>query len=354
MADIITTSENIGINDPKIKAIAKRVLGACILSAQKATMHAVNARSFPMPADRGAMESLLHDRFVSLDSSKRAGAVARVRDHLAAGPAVRAALVGPELAALDLQDSRSMFEHVKAIPMAPTMRLSRDLLAAPRALHGPSGLIPLQPSKRLGLRIHKVRCVDETNPEWGGDDEIALGGTTVDETGDVTKVAEFGVRNDFDDGEQKVYSPPKEFVWFNLSEGTAWPKSYFVTLVLAEKDMGGLSDFLNKMLDKVKTEVITALSTAVGAAIGTSGGPIGTIIGSVVGWIVGQVFAWLKAWWSDDVFAPQTVSISLPSANATFSGGAKDSLERTLTYQGFGGTYAVTFDWILSPIAGGT
>lgn len=354
MADFITTSENIGISDPKIKAIAKRVLGACILSAQRATMHTVNARAFPLPVAPGAMEAVFHERFTSLDSSRRAGAVARVRDHLAAGEAARAALVGPELAKLDLQDVRPVFERLQAMPLAPALRLTREQLEGPRSLHGPTGLIPLQPSKRLGLRIHKVRCVDETNPEWLGDDEIALGGTTVDETGDAKKVAEFGVRNDFDDGEQKVYAPPREFVWFNLSEGDKWPKSYFVTLVLAEKDMGGLADFLNKLLDKVKGEVVSALSAALGAAIGASGGPVGAIIGAVVGWVVGQVFEWLKAWWSDDVFSPRTVSLSLSSANATFAGGAKDSPESTLTYKGFGGTYTVTYDWILSPVAGGT
>ncbi len=354
MPDFITTSENIGINDPKIKAIAKRVLGACILSAQRATMSTVNARAFPLPADPGSMERLFHARFVSLDSPRRAGAVARVRDHLSAGTAARSALVGPELAGMDLQDAKPVFERLRAMPLSPNLRLSRDALESPRALHGPVGLIPLQPARRLGLRIHKVRCVDETNPEWMSDDEIALGGTTVDETGDAKKIPEFTVRNDFDDGEQKVYSPPKELVWFNLAEGDKWPKSYYVSLVLAEKDMGGLADFLNSMLDKVKSEVVSALSAAIGGAIGMSGGPVGMIIGAVVGWVVGQVFEWLNAWWSDDVFQPKTVSLALGSATSTFAGGAMDSPESTVTFKGFGGTYAVTYDWALSPIAGGT
>ena len=78
-----------------------------------------------------------------------------------------------------------------------------------------------------------------------------MGGTTVDETGDTKKVPQFTVRNDFDDGEQKVYSPPKQFTWFSLTEGATWPKSYFVTLVLAEVDMGGLAEFLNQLLEAV-------------------------------------------------------------------------------------------------------
>jgi hypothetical protein len=71
---------------------------------------------------------------------------------------------------------------------------------------------------KLERRIQKVHCVDETNPEFWGDDEIALGGESVDESGDVKKISPFTVRNDFDDNEQRVYTPPKRFTEFNLRE----------------------------------------------------------------------------------------------------------------------------------------
>jgi hypothetical protein len=345
MPDQITTSESVGVTDPRLKAIARRVLTTCILAAQKATMHSVDARGFPMAAG-ATLEGVFHERFMHLDVPKRSGAVARVRAHLTGGPLVRQRDLG-DLARVDLHDAREVAAQVRALPFPDALRMPADALRAPRALHGPGGLIPLQPSTKVGIRVHKVRCVDETNPEWLGDDEIALGGTTVDETGDTHKVAEFMVRNDFDDNEQKVYSPPKVFTRFSLLEGTAWPKRYFVTFVLAEKDMGGLADFLNKLLDKVKSEVISALGAAIGGAIGASGGPVGAIIGAVVGWVVGQVFEWLKAWWSDDVFPPKTVSISVPSQNASWAGGKKDSAEGTLTFVGHGGTYALTYDWFL-------
>jgi hypothetical protein len=138
------------------------------------------------------------------------------------------------------------------------------------------------------------------------------------------------------------------FTSFNLLEGTVWPKTYFVTFVLAEKDMGGLASFLNKLLDKVKAEVIAAITAAVGGTIGSVAGPLGTIIGAVVGWVVAQVFEWLKSWWSDDVFSPKTVSISIPSQNASWSGGAKDGPQHTVQFVGFGGTYRLTYDWFLA------
>ncbi len=363
MSDFITTSSTISLNDPKLKVVAKRALGTCFLAMQKAVMSSVNARSFPLPADRGALEHVFLSRINQLDSSQRAGAVARVRDHLAAGEATRASLVGPELARINLQDARSVSELVRTVPVPAAQRLTRDDFLAQRPLHGPRGLIPLQSSKRLGLRIHKVRCVDETNPEWPGDDEIALGASTIDETGDVKQVAKFDVRNDFDDGEQKVYSPPRELVWFDLSEGTVWPKSYFVSLVLAEKDMGGLVGFLSDLTTALRKEVVKAIKDyaddlapilgPVGPIIAPIVGPLSQYIGTAVGWVLDQVGQLLKAWLGDDIFVPQTVSASISSANATF-GGKLDSNEGIVTFRGHGGTYTVTFDWILSPIAGGT
>lgn len=359
MSDFITTSTNVAINDPKLKAAAKRALSTCLLAMQKAVMSSVNPRSFPMPADRDALEHVFLSRIQQLDSSQRAGAVARVRDHLAAGEATRASLIGADLARLNLQDARSVSELVRAVPAPAAQRLTRDELLGPRTLHGPRGLIPLQASRRLGMRIHKVRCVDETNPEWPGDDEISLGASTIDETGDVKKVSPFTVRTDFDDGEQKVYSPPRELVWFDLTEGATWPKSYFVSLVLAETDMGGIVGFLSDLTSKLRTEVLKAVQDFVGdlgPIVGPILGPVGPlapVIGAAVGWVLDQVGALLKAWLGDDIFTPQTVSASISSANATF-GGKLDSNEGTVTFRGHGGTYTVTFDWILSPIAGGT
>jgi hypothetical protein len=207
----------------------------------------------------------------------------------------------------------------------------------------------MQTTNRLQLRIHKVKCLDETDGFLGseaGDDEIDLGGTTVDETGDTKKVTPFRVGSSFDDGEQVVFSPPRRFAMFNLTEGTAFPKSYFVTLVLAEVDMGGLPDFLNQLLNWVKTKVVAALTAAIGGAIGASGGPIGAIIGAAVGAVVGLVFELFKSIWEDDVFKPATVSVSIPSLNARWSG-KTDSPEGSVTFSGHGGKYQLTYDWQL-------
>src|SRR5262249_5723081 len=98
--------------------------------------------------------------------------------------------------------------------------------------------------------------------------------------------------------------------------------------------------------DKVIEVITAALGAAIGSAIGTDVIPgLGTIVGAAVGWIVGTIFGWLKDLFSDWVFAPFTVSVSVPSLNARWPGGQTDSLEGLIQYEGFGGTYQLTFDW---------
>ena len=86
----------------------------------------------------------------------------------------------------------------------------------------------------LDYRIERVRCADETNPEWPGDDEIAMGGVAVGHNGATTKVNQFMVADDFDDNEVKVYADPgKLFHRFDLTGTGAWPRTYSTVVMLA-------------------------------------------------------------------------------------------------------------------------
>ncbi|MFO1434365.1 MAG: hypothetical protein U1F76_30505 [Candidatus Competibacteraceae bacterium] len=347
MSDI-TMSDFTDLADRKVREVAKRVLHTVLIASEKAVASQAEPSAYPMPTDPKGLEKIFLDRFNSLDADKRQAATIRVM-RLVKAPAAERKRYFDDLSAVDLRSPHPVVEQVKALPFPQRLKFPLTHLQN-LPLHGgilSAGLVPMQTTNKLEFRIHKVRCIDETNPEWFGDDEIALGGTTVDESGDTNKVSEFTVRNDFDDGEQQVYSPPKQFTWFNLREGTKWPKSYFVTLVLAEKDMGGLADYLNNLLDAVKGYVIEALTAALGAAIGASGGPVGAIIGGVVGWVVAKAIEWLKEWWGDDIFEPRTVSVSIPSRAHRWPGGRTDSLERVVRFMGYGGTYDVTYDWRL-------
>jgi hypothetical protein len=226
---------------------------------------------------------------------------------------------------------------------------------------GISGGVVAQPivvNKGLHFRLHKVKCIDETNPEWPGDDEIAMGGTAVPPSGNPTKVAEFMVRDNFDDGESKTYSPPRVLKTFGL-DNVSYPADFLMVLAMAEKDNGGMSQFLQDLWEAIKDEVAViiaavgaaaglAIGGAIGGTIGTAiGGPLGTIIGAVAGAILGALVGWLISAVKDDIFTPQSAAVHLPKPNASFAGGALTSPQFTMDFRDHGGHYRAYYTWQL-------
>lgn len=218
-----------------------------------------------------------------------------------------------------------------------------------------SGATDTMPFSKLRFRIHKVKCLDETNPEWGGD-KINLGGVACSiNDANTTKINAFRVHSDFDDGEQKVYNPPKEFYTFNLKDIPGWSKSFTVTMALAEIDSGGFNDFLKKLLIQIRDKVISYIKekaagltgAALGVYLGTAvGGIVGAIVGALVGWILGELFDWLIGLFDDDVFPGWTAQFVLPSVWHRW-GGYTDSPQGSFWTQAHGGKYKVWFDWQL-------
>jgi hypothetical protein len=212
-------------------------------------------------------------------------------------------------------------------------------------------------NKALKFRLNKVKCIDETEPEFWGKDSISMGGTAVDDDETVTRISQFAV-GDFDDDEFVSYSPPNVLKTFDLSG--SYPKTFAVFLALAEKDGGGFGDFLTALYRAVKAEVTFIISTlsasagaAIGAAIGGSvgaavGGPIGIAIGIVAGLIVGALVTWLAGIAQDDLFEPQMTFVQLPTEAARFNGGASTSPVLNFMYSDFGGRYRVSYSWALS------
>lgn len=358
----ITMSDAVEIVDPKLRALAQRVAKEMELAVEKvAANHKDNAK-FPLPANANSTERVLASRFSQLPQVIKEVAATKAISRINAPKAVREGHFG-DLTAVNLSNPASVDEQARALSFPTALKLPASHLQNLPELHGPvlmSHFDPVnrvetggsrasaQALKKLELRVHNVKCIDETGgwlAERAGDDEIKLGGTTVDATGNTKNVAAFMVRNDFDDGEQKVYSPAKQFTEFNLTEGNTFPKSYFVTLVLAEVDMGGISEFLNKLLGIVKEKVKNALIAAGVSLGGVIGGPLGAAIGAMVGYVVDRVFESFKAIWDDDVFKPVTVSVNIPSATTLFPGGRMDSPEAMVNFSGHDGKYQLIYDW---------
>ena len=203
----------------------------------------------------------------------------------------------------------------------------------------------------LSLYIKRIKCVDETNPEWWGHDEIALAGIEVDETGDTKKISERYIRGGFDDGESKRYNPHWRYTYFNINEGgNRWPKKYTVTYILAEKDHGGLGAFLHKLWSKVKKMVVDAIAKGVSALLSIPE-IIAKIIVNLIMRVVNMFVDWFIGLFSDDIFRPQFATCKLYYNGQRFYHRRGDyrTYSRTYTthFYGYGGHYLLDYYWKL-------
>lgn len=210
----------------------------------------------------------------------------------------------------------------------------------------------------LDYRIERVKCADETNPEWPGDDEIAMGGVAVGHNGGTSKVNQFMVADDFDDNEVKVYTDPgKLFHRFDLTGSGAWPRTYSTVVMLAEKDGSGFADAINTVWGKVKDDVLAVIEKAVaGVLTGYLGAALAEAIGKAVAWLVGVFFDWLFELFQDDLFHPGTHYVYMPNRYEWMYKNASDygwtnfrAPTGTFTFNGHGGSYKVNVHWQVNP-----
>lgn len=339
MTNIITNSEVSEIANPKLRNLLSRIVLEMELSIEKVAANHAKPNEFPLPTDPNSTERILADRFNSLPKPVKDRSGSRVLDRLNASGETRLKHFG-DLANVNLKAKTSIGSQVKALPIPAGLKLKISDLTGVVNGNDDNAVPPAPKLTNLEFRLHKVKCLDETGRFSFGSDEIDMGGNAVDETGDTHNIPKFRVGSDFDSGEQVVFSPPRQFTRFNLTEGTTFPKTYFVTMILAEIDHGGLSKFQLDLLAKVKEKVIAALKAA-----GPTGGPLGPIIGIAIAFVVGKIFKLLIDIWQDDIFQPITVKVDIPSLNARFPGGKTDSLNAVANFNGHNGKYQVTYDW---------
>jgi hypothetical protein len=217
----------------------------------------------------------------------------------------------------------------------------------------------LSMSKKLTLRIHAVKCIDETNGKYVeklGNDEIYLGGHHVLADGATNSIAPKLVYAHFDDGDVKTFDPPWDFHAFTV--GAKFPAEFAVGLTLVEKDEGGMTQAIKVIADQVEIEVKKRLPEArakqeAKMAELKSGGREGPALllpilkealkvaaPYILAFVKNKVMKGIK----DDVFPPEHVSMLIPNANHSWAG-AKTSARSTVTSRGHGGCYAITYDW---------
>ncbi len=381
--------EIVTLENSELRKIADRVVTTAILAAQK-----VSVEQGLKPA-KESFEAIMLTRIKSFDPKKMKAIKEKVTPLYNAPIGVRTALYG-ELGKIDLKKTTSVeaavrkLEPVKinlkllGLPILPKgvdltdsnfkkqLDLKKNLMnfqniTGINAITG-SGLAsnqsegmkddadvdednytPQAVTDKLGLYISRIKCVDETGSsfeERWGSDEIALAGVSVDEDGDTKKINEHYVGGGFDDGDSKNYRPHWQWYWFNMREGNIWPKSYFLTFILIEKDNGGAASFIQTMWDKVKKEVMTALSD-----IGSTWGPLGTVIGAAVSYAVGKIVEWFINLWNDDIFRPKTISCTVPAYSARWTKNGKWGYTTSPVIQnhftGHDGHYFIEYYWRL-------
>jgi len=359
----ITVSGGIEIVDPKLRAIVNRVVQKIELAIEKVGANQQDPNKYPLAADPKSFEQIIASHFRTLSDEKKKNAIAKIMSQINASQAIRDAKYG-DWARVDLTKPESIETQSKALPFPNNLKISPEYLKSLAAVQGnvilpmltvpggvskSGGLAPQQTTDKLEFRIHNVTCLDRTGDGPLGTeatDEIRLGGTSIDETGDTKIVTDFSVQTFSYDGQQKTYSPLKQFTYFNLNEGTAFPKTYWVYAALAEQDNGSFWDFLYDLTNSVKAEITAALAAAVGIAIGSSGGPVGAVIGAVVGAAVGAAFNLFKNIIDDEIFGGPTVACTIPSLTARWSGNTY-SPQHVVTYSGYGGSYKMTYSWNL-------
>ncbi len=345
-----------GLIDPKLNFLAKRVANAGRLAAYLAVAQAGEPGTGNSTAPKSAIEAIVLSRFRAQPAIKQRRGIEKAKAFMALPAKARARRFG-ELASIDLKSVKPIDEVALAMPIPAAMRLDAahiKRLAADPALFmdgfqrpdAKGGFTPQVDFDNLRLRIRKVKCNDETDGFLGseaGDDEIKLGGIKIDETGDVNKLEAFLVGDSFDDGESIVFNPPKKFASFDLREGGSnWPKTYYVSLVLAEADNGGLPSYLHDLYAYTKTKVEALLAQGGTAALGPE---LGKIAAAIVMAAFQALLDFFTALWEDDLFPVVTTYANIGSLNHVFSSGGRTSSEKSKWVKAHGGKYTMYWDW---------
>lgn len=207
-------------------------------------------------------------------------------------------------------------------------------------------------SQQISLRIHSVKCIDETNGAWAerfGNDEVWLGGYSIASNGDTQPIAPWEVYAHFDDDEIKVFEPPRVFHTFALAP-VGFPQEVGLGLVLVEKDNGGMTDAIKAIAKLASEQIKAALARPPSARLppGVAGGVVLALLKWALG-VAGPIIAEevkrrIMRAYKDDVFQPQHVTLAVTGPNMRFSG-STTSARGTLRFRDHDGIYELIYDW---------
>ncbi len=206
---------------------------------------------------------------------------------------------------------------------------------------------------KLAFNVERVRCVDETNPERGlfinYHDEIAIGGQSIDEDGDVKLIPEHFVGGGFDDGDQRLYNPAWRLHWFSLNEGRSLAQGIPGRAVPGREGLGQVPGLSRQGLpDDPGTRSPPRSGRPWASAVTPFVGPaLGALIGAAVAYVVDRLVKFWIELFGDDLFDPVVCRLRHGGYGGRWANGSTRSPTMTARFVGFGGHYIVNYHWQL-------
>lgn len=371
--------------DPDLLKVADEVTKLVKLSLEKATAHAADAKSYPLPKATDSeefLENIFYQRFKQLPAEKQKTAKNKVVQLLKVTP-YRKRLYGA-LAAVDLGKNIAVETQAARLSNLPASTIPElSLLSYIRSIQASEtpGLRAISGGERdvLTLELVGIECKDETGPEatvWNlGDpdrentgDHMRMSGNVINEAGGTLPLNPIELGHGFGDNQHRAVRIP--IYQFDLLQNPmSYPRRYFANLGIGEIDNGGFSEFFEKLYRKLQEAVIKKLDELIHAGIikGTAAvgfwllGPAGEELGKAVGNLIADaiapvvaqvitaIFDWIESVWNDDMYLPQTLEISIPHRGALFvpnDGPASGlSKEIVINFKRHDGEYNLFFSW---------
>ena len=168
---------------------------------------------------------------------------------------------------------------------------------------------PKPPPNQYELTFAKLYCVDESNPEWWGDDEpygvFGIITEEMAESGTAAVAVATPVYEDVEDGSTRPGSGDQNLRLFGFTGPRAIASSVLVTGTCFEHDLGDVSD---------STDAVRAALTAVATKAAAAGGVAGWIVAGVA--VVGIGVSYIVDLVGADDKINSSLALSLTQADA--------------------------------------
>lgn len=353
------------VNDPTLRRAAQLLRHMARLSMYKAALHHQNPARYPLPAQGRCLEALFARYVKEMSPGARRTLIDEARGVEQAAPAQRSATLGP-LAGVDFASSASISDQVLGsgakrglatelarIPLDPEWPRKGDGgidVWPPRngGGNGNGGNTP--PVKRLVLRLHRVKCVEDTGEAWKDEIDVAAGAvvvTTVDQRPQFAKatpvepfrVGSFKKGTELRLGDRILYP-------FTPPPADRFPAMWLVALQVVERDHGRDETINNRVMELQQQLMVEVRKMA--ARMSELGESERDHLEELFNALVTLLLDIIAAWLADEFFDPAIIGLSVGSPDDEPLNDAAAAPRHVVTVTrrgGDDGKYELTYSW---------